>query len=116
MEPGFEDEGPLVTVGAREGIGAGEGAEEFVPGLGGARLRFRVDAEEETHLCDTGASVAVGQDAPGSSPGQAPCRILMKPLGRTCWRKRRMNSSAGRVVRRDLEGSSGSRYRKQTWS
>tara|TARA_Y100000031_G_scaffold25211_1_gene27066 strand:+ start:523 stop:744 length:222 start_codon:yes stop_codon:yes gene_type:complete len=63
LEPGFEDEGALVTVRAREGIGAGEGAEEFVPGLWRDGFGGRVDAEEKAHPCDTGPTVAIGQDA-----------------------------------------------------
>ena len=76
MEPGFEDEGALVTVRAREGICAGEGAKDLVPGLGRDRLGLRVDAEEKTHACDTATAVAVGQDAPSAGSGQAACRIL----------------------------------------
>ena len=63
MEPGFEDEGSLVAVRTLEWIGAGEVAEEFVPGLGCARFRLRMYAEEKTRPCDTGPAVAVGQDA-----------------------------------------------------
>ena len=48
MEPGFEDEGPLVTIRALEWIGAGEGFEEFRPGLRLLRLWLWGHEEKKT--------------------------------------------------------------------
>ena len=62
MEPGFEDEGPLVAVRALEWIGAGDGFEKFRPRLRLLRSRIWGDEQKKPGPCDAGLSVAVGQD------------------------------------------------------
>ncbi len=77
--------------------GPGEYGRIVVLALGGLGLR-RDDAKQRAGAGDVLGTAAVGEQSPGSSPGQAPWRMRWKPDGSTCIRKRRMNSWVGSVM------------------
>ncbi len=67
----------------------------------GARVGLvlvRLDGEQLACAREVLDASAVGEEAPGSGPGQAACRMRWKPVGRTWMRKRRMNSAIGRAM------------------
>ncbi len=74
--------------GRRFGVLGGLG----VMGVGGRH------GEQFAGTGDVAGAPAIGKEAPGSSPGQAPWRMRWNPEGSTWMRKRRMNSGIGRVM------------------
>ena len=72
---------PLTAVGTYHGIGTGEAAQQFLPGLGLVGSIRRRAIEQPLGVTELALPVAITEDPPSTSSGHAPCLIFTKLSG-----------------------------------